>query len=57
MLNIGVSLIIFLYVTAVCLFALYFILKISFKEKRLQGDDDFIQDFIKNRMRELKTEE
>lgn len=33
MLNIGVSLIIFLYVTAVCLFALYFILKISFKEK------------------------
>ena len=33
MLNIGVSLIIFLYVTAVCLFALYFILKISFNFK------------------------
>ena len=53
MLNIGVSLIIFLYVTAVCLFALYFILKISFKEKRLQGDDDFIQDFIKKQGGEI----
>lgn len=54
MLNIGVSLIIFLYVTAVCLFALYFILKISFKEKRLQGDDDFIQDFIKKQDERIK---
>lgn len=53
--NVEISLIIFLYVLAVCLFALYFILKISFKGTRLQGEDDFIQAFIKKQDARIKN--